>query len=69
MSAPELGKDLPARLQQLKEEIASSYTDFEARATAAWADLLGELEKVTTAIAQDGTKVRLKSPILSFSIV
>lgn len=60
MSAPELGRELPPRLRLLKEEIASSVPDFEARVTAAWADLLGELEKITTDIAKEGTKVRCR---------
>lgn len=66
MAAPQLGKVLPTRLKQLKEEIAASYPDFEARATATWADILGELEKVTADLEKEGSKVwQRESGVLS----
>lgn len=57
MSDPEFGP-LPPRFIELKKEIAASYPDFEQRATAAWADLLKELQAATEDIGTKGTDVR-----------
>jgi hypothetical protein len=37
---------LPPRFVDLKRSIASSYPDFEARATGAWREIITELDKV-----------------------
>lgn len=55
---------LPARFVDLKREIAASYPDFQARATAAWNDLLGELKVTTAQIAEQGSNI---VPIVEFS--
>ncbi|OBZ72402.1 Uncharacterized protein YbiU [Grifola frondosa] len=55
MSKPELGP-CPPRLVEVKQEIAASYPNFQERVTKAWADILGELEKVTAEIASQGPK-------------
>ena len=64
MSKPELGP-CPPRFVELKQQIAASYPDFEARVTKAWNELLADLEGVTADIAKQGTDVRyLISPRL-----
>ena len=48
---------LPPRFVDLKREIASSYPDFEARATTAWREIITELDKVTRIIKEEGLNV------------
>jgi hypothetical protein len=45
---------LPPRFADLKCSIASSYPDFEARATNAWNEIITELDKVTKVIKEEG---------------
>lgn len=61
MSQPELGP-CPPRFAEIKLHIASSYPDFESRATKAWIDLLGELDKETEEIASQGSDVCILPP-------
>ena len=48
---------LPHRFVDLKRSIASSYPDFEARATAAWGEIITELNKVNEVIKDEGLNV------------
>ena len=48
---------LPPRFADLKHSIASSYPDFEARATNAWREIITELDKVTRVIKEEGLNV------------
>ena len=48
---------LPPRFADLKRSIASSYPDFEARATNAWNEIIAELDKVTRIIKEEGLNV------------
>ena len=48
---------LPPRFVDLKCLIASSYPDFEARATNAWREIIAELDKVTKVIKEEGLNV------------
>ena len=48
---------LPPRFVDLKRSIASSYPDFEARATNSWREIITELDKVTTIIKEEGLNV------------
>ena len=48
---------LPPRFVDLKRLIASSYPDFEARATTAWREIITELDKVTNVIKEEGLNV------------
>lgn len=48
---------LPPRFVELKEEIASSYPNFQERVPTAWADLLRELKTATDDIAAQQTEV------------
>ena len=48
---------LPPRFVDLKHSIASSYPDFEARATTAWREIISELDKVTSVIKEEGLNV------------
>jgi hypothetical protein len=48
---------LPPRFVDLKRSIASSYPDFEARATNAWREIIAELDKVTRVIKEEGLNV------------
>jgi hypothetical protein len=48
---------LPPRFVDLKRSIASSYPDFEARATTAWREIITELDKVTKVIKEEGSNV------------
>ena len=48
---------LPPRFVDLKRSIASSYPDFEARATNAWREIIAELDKVTSIIKEEGLNV------------
>ena len=45
---------LPPCFVDLKRSIASSYPDFEARATNAWREIITELDKATTVIKEEG---------------
>ncbi len=54
----DLNGGMPPRFVDLKQEIASSYPDFEQRATKAWNEILGALEEVTKKIAEGGSEVR-----------
>ena len=45
-------------LLAIKKEIASSYTDFQSRATAAWGEIIEELAKFADAIDSSGSDVR-----------
>ena len=56
MAQPEFGP-CPPRFADLKREIAAAYPGFEERATKAWAEVLGELEKATDEIATKGSEV------------
>ncbi len=47
----------PPRFAEIKKDIANSYPDFHERVTAAWNDLLGELDKVTQEVARQGSQV------------
>lgn len=58
MAAPVQGP-CPPRFAEIKKEIATLYPDFEERITAAWNDLLAELEKATTEITTQGSDVSL----------
>ena len=48
---------LPPRFVDLKRSIASSYPDFQARATNAWREIITELDKVTKVIKEEGLNV------------
>lgn len=48
---------LPPRFVDVKRSIASSYPDFEARATNAWYEILEELDKVTRVIREETVNV------------
>jgi hypothetical protein len=48
---------LSPRFLDLKRSIASSYPDFEARATAAWREIITELDKVNKVIKEQGLNV------------
>jgi len=48
---------MPDRFIDLKKEIVSSYRDFEAQATASWAEIIEELNVVTSEIQEAGTSV------------
>ena len=48
---------LPPRFVDIKRSIASSYPDFETRATSAWHEILKELDKVTGIIKEEGMDV------------
>ena len=48
---------LPPRFIDLKGSIASSYPDFEARATNAWHEIIAELDKVTKVIKEERINV------------
>ncbi|KAI0032542.1 hypothetical protein K488DRAFT_78436 [Vararia minispora EC-137] len=53
-----LDPQLPARFADLKLEIASSYgPDFESCITRAWGEIIEELDKATTKIADEGTEI------------
>ncbi|GJE92712.1 DUF1479 domain-containing protein [Phanerochaete sordida] len=54
MSQPTFGP-CPPRFAEIKRQIADSYPDFEARASKAWNDLLGELDTATEEIANQGS--------------
>ncbi|KAJ8692194.1 hypothetical protein PTI98_009529 [Pleurotus ostreatus] len=56
-----LNGGMPPRFVDLKQEIASSYPDFEQRATKAWNEILVALEEVTKSIAEGGSEVRASS--------
>ena len=56
MSIPQLGP-CPPEFVEIKREIVDSFPDFEARATVAWNEILGELEKITEIIAKEGSEV------------
>lgn len=56
-----LNGGMPPRFVDLKQEIASSYPDFEQRATKAWNEILAALEEVTKSIAEGGSEVRASS--------
>ncbi|KAF8896652.1 DUF1479-domain-containing protein [Infundibulicybe gibba] len=53
MSPP--NHNLPAHFADLKREIAASYPNFQERVTAAWNELLQQLEGVTTEIIETGS--------------
>ncbi|KZT73700.1 DUF1479-domain-containing protein [Daedalea quercina L-15889] len=55
MSQSELGP-CPPRFVEIKQEIAASIPDFQARVTKAWTELLAELDVVTADIAKQGTE-------------
>lgn len=61
MSQPQYGP-LPPRFIELKREIASSFPDFEQRATVAWNDLLKELKTATDEISARGSDVCVGTP-------
>jgi hypothetical protein len=44
----------PPSFIDIKRSIASSYPDFEARATTAWHEIIEELDKVTSIIKEEG---------------
>ena len=48
---------LPQRFVDLKRTIASSYPDFETRATAAWHEIIAELNKVNEVIKEERLNV------------
>ena len=48
----------PPRFADLKREIASSYPDFEKRATKAWAEIIDQLNETTEVITREGSEVR-----------
>jgi len=48
---------LPPRFVDIKRSIASSYPDFETRATGAWHEIIKELDKVTRIIKEEGVDV------------
>ncbi|KAF8813418.1 DUF1479-domain-containing protein [Phlegmacium glaucopus] len=45
---------LPPRFIDIKRSIASSYPDFETRATRVWHEIIEELDKVTRVIKEEG---------------
>ena len=49
---------LPPRFADLKRSIASSYPDFEARATNTWHEIIAELDKVAKVIKEEGLNVK-----------
>ena len=51
--------------QDIKREIASSYPDFEARATAAWHEIIDELDKMARVIKEEGVNVSRRLSIMS----
>jgi hypothetical protein len=48
---------LPPHFVDLKRSIASSYPDFQVRATNAWREIITELDKVTRLIKEEGVNV------------
>lgn len=66
MSQPELDP-LPPSFVELKQEIASTFPDFERRVTAAWADILKELKTATDEIIVRGSDVRAACSIFHYS--
>lgn len=53
-----LNGGMPPQFVDLKQEIASSYPDFQQRATKAWKEILAALEEVTKNIVEEGSEVR-----------
>ena len=51
MSLPQAG------FVDIKHLIASSYPDFEARATTAWHEIIKELDKLANVIKEEGVNV------------
>jgi hypothetical protein len=41
----------------IKRSIASSYPDFEARATTAWHEVIKELDKLVRVVKEEGVNV------------
>lgn len=41
----------------IKRSIASSYPDFEARATIAWHEIIKELDKLAKVVKEEGVNV------------
>ncbi|KII86315.1 hypothetical protein PLICRDRAFT_43911 [Plicaturopsis crispa FD-325 SS-3] len=52
--ADETKTPLPPRFAELKQQIASTYPNFEEKVTRAWNEILAELEQVTKNIARAG---------------
>ena len=52
MSLPQAGV-----VDSVKHSIASSYPDFEARATTAWHEIIDELDKLAKVIKEEGVNV------------
>jgi hypothetical protein len=48
---------LPPHFVAIKQEIAASVPDFQARVTNAWVEILGELAQTTATIIEQGTDV------------
>ena len=48
---------LPQANVDIKRSIASSYPDFEARATTAWHEIIKELDKLARVIKEEGANV------------
>ena len=46
-----------ASVADLKRSIASSYPDFEARATTAWHEIIKELDNLARVIKEEGVNV------------
>ncbi|KAA1467115.1 DUF1479-domain-containing protein [Dentipellis sp. KUC8613] len=56
MASEELNPHLPARFVELKQEIASTYPDFEQRVTRAWNEILEVLGRSTKVMVEKGTE-------------
>lgn len=50
-------KKMPARLADIKRDIAAADPNFQENITRAWNEVLEELDKVTKAIATEGSAV------------
>ena len=46
-----------ASFVDIKRSIASSYPDFEARATTAWHEVINELDKLAKGVKEEGVNV------------
>jgi hypothetical protein len=51
-----LDQEFPPRYQELKQEIANSYPNFEERITKAWGEILDELQKTAEIIEKEGSE-------------
>jgi hypothetical protein len=50
---------MPARFSDVKRDIAAAHPNFQENITRAWNEVLVELDRVTKAIADEGSAVSL----------